>query len=93
MARERIRIKIYVRHHCKYCGSRIFPFDKFEQRTEVTSMVNKQRKILLYSANTKDVNNRVAWCWACKAFVPCRRLTEDEILELYLRRRGVSMRK
>jgi hypothetical protein len=87
------RFRIYVRHHCRNCGSRIFPFDKYENRTEVSSAVNKQRRVLLYSANARDVTNRMAWCWSCKAFVSCERLTEDEILLMYLQRKGVVTRK
>ena len=86
------RIRIYVRHYCSECGSRIFPFDKYEDRTEVSSMAKNGQRILLKTANHKDADNRVAWCWSCNQFVDCQRLEEDDFLQRYIKRKGVSVR-
>jgi hypothetical protein len=85
------RIRIYVRHYCVMCGGRTFPFDKYERRTEASSTVDRKRKVLLYSANSNP-KKRIAWCFSCNRFTPCKRLSEEEILILYLNRRGVTWR-
>ena len=87
------KFRLYVRHYCDTCGSRIFPFDKFENRTEVISTKNgTKQRILLYSSNNRDVNIRRAWCWSCDGFRMCTRLTEDKILQLYIQRKGIMIR-
>lgn len=93
---KRSRFRMHVRHYCDRCGSRVFPFDKYEARTEMPGSPehnSNPHRVLLYSANTKDVENRTAWCWACGGFTRAKRLDEEAILRLYLARKGVVTRK
>jgi hypothetical protein len=94
---QRRNFRLYVRHYCSKCGSRVFPFDKYENLTEYTPKVGKPhtpiKRPLLYSYNQRDPDNRVAWCWACDKMMPCERLTEREIYRLYIARDGVITRK
>lgn len=93
MKKRRSFRRILVRHHCSKCNSRIFPFDKYEDQTESPQKGMKQDKVLLYSHNSRSVEDRVAWCWHCKKFVRADRLTEPQILAMYIRRKGVSVRE
>jgi hypothetical protein len=93
MAKRRSRgLRLYVRHYCNRCGSRIFPFDKYEDRTVAPDPGKKGGPVLLQSSNS-DPEHRTAWCWSCDGWVPCVRKDEREILKLYLARRGVVTRK
>ena len=80
---------ILVRHHCVECNARVFPFDKYEDRTEAPT---EGKPVLLQSWNARHKDERRAWCWVCEQFRPCKRLIEREIREMYLRRRGVITR-
>lgn len=84
--------RILVRHYCIECGSRVTPFDKFEERTESPEVGKNETVILLKSYNAEHREDRIAWCFSCKSFKRAERLGESEILELYSKRRGVRIR-
>lgn len=81
---------ILVRHYCSQCASRVFPFDKFDSTVEYPS--DHEKPLLLQSYNAAHKNERLAWCWNCKEWVPCERKAEHEIIALYLKRKGVIYR-
>jgi hypothetical protein len=83
---------VLIRHHCTKCRSRVFPFDKFEKRTESPEPGRKENPILLTTYNQTHRELRIAWCWSCGRFRTCERLGESEILEMYLRRNGIRTR-
>lgn len=78
-----------VHYYCTKDDSRVFPFSKWEGLT-----LAPNTNVLLKSFNHKvGEDDRVGWCWSCKAFRPLRRLGEVEILRMYVTRRGVRMRE
>jgi RNase P subunit RPR2 len=83
---------VLVRHHCSKCHSRLVPFDKFETRTESPELGKKDNPILLKTYNTTHREQRIAWCWSCNRFMTAERVGEAEILEMYMRRKGVRTR-
>jgi hypothetical protein len=83
---------VLVRHYCTKCHSRLFPFDKFETRTESPELGKKENPILLKTYNSTHREERIAWCWSCNCFRVAERMGESEILELYMRRKGVRTR-
>ena len=93
------RYRVHSRHHCKKCGGRVFPFDGYDLRTEMPLSINVRKAkpdlerppILLSSAN-RDPDERVAWCWSCDGWRECNRITGDQILQLYIERRGIVTR-
>lgn len=89
---KRIFSHMLVRHHCSVCNARVIPFDSFESRTESPEEGAKGNAVLLYSFNQKNKDNRRAWCWSCKGWVTAKRLLEDDIRAMYIRRRGVTIR-
>ncbi len=84
--------RMYVRHHCEVCKSRVFPFDKYEVATEAPVLGRRGEPILLRSANAHDVEERLAWCWSCNQWRRAVRLTEKDFLLMYLKRKGVVVR-
>lgn len=85
-------MRVQTRHYCRECGSRVFPFDKYEDLTVSPRAGKRFGAVLLGSYNAGSPDTRVAWCWSCNAFVGCKRLVEHEWLQLYLARKGVVTR-
>jgi hypothetical protein len=86
------KMRIFVRHYCANCGSQVTPSSKFERMT-----LAPDTEILLTSFNNRDVDGRVGWCFGCKrrtgeGWQALDRLTETEILQKYIARRGVHIR-
>lgn len=82
----------YVEHHCTNCNARITPFSKFEAETQAPDKGARGGFVLLRSFNAAHREARRAYCWSCKEMVVCERLTEDEIIRMYLDRDGVGYR-
>lgn len=78
-----------VRHYCKTCNARLFPFDVMESKTEAP--ING-KTILLKSHNAHNREGRISWCWTCKEWKTVNRITEKDILEMYVKRNGVIVR-
>ncbi len=86
------QMRIFVRHYCMNCGSQVTPSSKFEKMT-----LAPDEDILLRSYNSRDKDSRVGWCFGCKkrtgeGWQRLDRLTEMEILQKYIARRGVRIR-
>ena len=85
--------RMYVRHHCAVCKSRVFPYDKYESLTESPRLGKNSRPVLLASDNGRDPEDRLAWCWSCNQWRPAIRMREKDFLLMYLKRKGVIVRK
>ena len=91
-------IVLYSRHFCRECDQRVFPFDSLEKLTEAPGFGVSGRKVLLSSLNARrqrldpDDPVRVAWCWSCRKWTETYRETIDDIMQRYLKRRGVHYR-
>ena len=85
------RFRTYVRHYCSSCGSRIFPFDKYD--SDVIVPGKRKDQVLLTSTNADDPDHRKAWCWSCNRMSACKRETEAEFLRRYIARRGIVTRE
>lgn len=86
------RIREYVQHKCDDCGSLVRPYTKFDAETVAPELGKKGQEILLRTYNSYNPENRIGWCWSCKDFRGLTRVSEAEIWNMYLRRRGVVVR-
>lgn len=87
------RTRMSVRHFCRKCNMRVYPFDRFEHNSIAPVHGKRQEEILLESLNTAHPDERIAWCWRCNAYRRVIRLTEDKFIEFYLNRKGVRYRE
>lgn len=92
------RRQLVGRHFCENCDNRVLPYDSFERDTEAPELGASGTRILLASANTAlartdpDNPSRIAWCFACKRWTETYRLTQGDLVQRYLNRRGVEFR-
>lgn len=93
--RRRLRVVVSGRHFCSTCANRVFPYDGMEKQTEAPITMGGRGRVLLFSSNAYRAAHdeaKIAYCWVCERFVETERVTQGDLIQRYLTRRGVTVR-